>query len=591
MAKKDLLTHVLAILRRHRQPSQPLSPDSAGLDGVGKVVFMDLLNVEKCYKLEVKRLQSKQQVLTTKEKSIRLLYLFQKDLMPGICGQILEGKEHRDHAEVQSVSLSAKHLAWVFLAVMNGAMLFYIFLFAVSQDEYRQSAWAQSFALWLAAEICLVSTCMVLFTHVLIPSVIMKDVQAIKSKLADSLVQYHQQLQQEQAHARWDHNGVAYKQEAAERLPEEESSAAFNAAEYLMVSVRLARAFPQLKTAKIIAHYHTVWPRQSYQHVVDMSQAYDGKFSALKRSASMVLVFFLGGLLTVPLSIQDMVLQMATTAVTGYTFLIHVQLFNIYPVLVVLPTLCILVLVHFWMQTQRKHQKAAFQLLLSGGIEKTSELPVGHVPEGGDGEHVSRGYDGGKHGDSDDERLVRSDVLADDGGVDGAKEENNVEYSEDEQYVSIHQPRLKPRSLPAIFTSSSSSVHSDSDDDSNNEDSKNDRTVDVYVAPAPTTPAPHQTRRLSVQMGVQMLQLAQSAYDEDGDRDNSDDDEDVDGEDQENGYGDGSIVHNGGTDKLLEQVASGGEEYDADEDTRGGGGSVAGDDTDDGDAIVSREYV
>eukprot|EP01031_Cornospumella_fuschlensis_P028622 gene28623-34552_t len=129
---------------------------------VSNVVFRDVLDVQKVYSQELEFFGSKEYHMGAREKSRRLLYLFQKDLMPGICGQILESKDKRDNVKVKAVSGLAKLLAWSFLFMINTSMLFYIYLFAVSQDEYRQTAWAQSFALWLIAEIFLISTCMVL---------------------------------------------------------------------------------------------------------------------------------------------------------------------------------------------------------------------------------------------------------------------------------------------------------------------------------------------------------------------------------------------------------------------------------------------
>ncbi|RYH12616.1 hypothetical protein EON65_37755 [archaeon] len=299
-------------------------------ENVGAVVFADIANVCRALDAEFARFIDFKS-MSIKEKNRRLLYLFQKDLMPGISGQILENKDNRDQLKLKPVSKTAKNLAWIFLALVNAAMLFYIFLFAVSQDEYRQTAWAKSFAIWLVVEILLVSTCMVLFMHILLPSLIMKDVQAIKVKLVDSLVQYHKQLQ-------------------SQDMVEKALGTTFNAAEYLFVSHRLASAFPKLKIAPIILAYHSVWPRQSYQHIVNISESYSKRFSALSRSFSMVVFFFINNLLTVPMSIQDMIIQMTATAVTGYMFLVHIQLYSIYPILVIIPTITIGVILHFMMQ-------------------------------------------------------------------------------------------------------------------------------------------------------------------------------------------------------------------------------------------------
>jgi hypothetical protein len=80
------------------------------------------------------RSRFKLEVMSEREKSKRLLYLFQKDLMPGISGQMLESKDRRDELVIKSVSQSAKWLTWIALTLLNVGMLFYIFLFAVSQE-------------------------------------------------------------------------------------------------------------------------------------------------------------------------------------------------------------------------------------------------------------------------------------------------------------------------------------------------------------------------------------------------------------------------------------------------------------------------
>ncbi len=71
----------------------------------------------------------------------------------------------------------------------------------------------------------------------------------------------------------------------------------------------------------------------------------------------MVAMFFITSLMTVPLSIQDMVVQMFTTAVTGYTILIHVDLYKIYPVLIFVPTIVMLAVLHFIVKSGQVNQK------------------------------------------------------------------------------------------------------------------------------------------------------------------------------------------------------------------------------------------
>jgi hypothetical protein len=69
---------------------------------------------------------------------------------------------------------------------------------------------------------------------------------------------------------------------------------------------------------------------------------YSDKYSGITRAISIIVIFFLTNLLATPLAIQDMILQI--TAAIGYTMLIHIQLYYIYPVLVIIPTLAFIAL-------------------------------------------------------------------------------------------------------------------------------------------------------------------------------------------------------------------------------------------------------
>jgi hypothetical protein len=130
-------------------------------------------------------------------KNKRLLYLFQKDLLPGIHGMILEAKASRDEVILKGSSKQAKLLGWMYLGVMNVGMLFYILLFALTQTTERQQAWGQSFALWLVAEIFIVGTLLVLIMHVWIPAITMTDVLSIQKKLSETISNYQKNLADE----------------------------------------------------------------------------------------------------------------------------------------------------------------------------------------------------------------------------------------------------------------------------------------------------------------------------------------------------------------------------------------------------------
>jgi hypothetical protein len=132
--------------------------DINNMDNIGDIILSELESLEKQLAKE-KALYfapSRQSLLlrgmtplTEREKSKRLLYLFQKDLLPGINGLILESKEKRDEEIIKGKSKTMKAISLLYLIMTNVGMLFYILLFALSQDSYRQKAWGQSFALWV----------------------------------------------------------------------------------------------------------------------------------------------------------------------------------------------------------------------------------------------------------------------------------------------------------------------------------------------------------------------------------------------------------------------------------------------------------
>jgi uncharacterized membrane protein len=313
---------------------------------VGDLILSELENVETAIKTEKDLFQKER--LSEREKGKRLLFLFQKDLMPGINGMILESKDKRDALVINGSSRTAKMVAWAFLATVNTGMLFYILLFALSQDSHHQQAWGQSFALWLVVEVFLVSTVSVLLMQVLIPSLTMKDVGIIKKKLIVNVISFYKEMAKKK---------LPGTEEKEGELGVEKKTKLFNSAEYLFISNRLAHFYSDLRIAKMILGFQTPWPKQSYQHITDTSKKYDRKFSALQRSVSIVVLFFLTSLLSVPISVQDMIIQCGSTVTIGYTVLFHLRLYQIFPVLTVVPTIFLGVIIHFMIQSNKSKKK------------------------------------------------------------------------------------------------------------------------------------------------------------------------------------------------------------------------------------------
>ncbi len=358
---------------------------------VSDVVMSELQYLQQCLREE--RTRFRFEFMTEKEKSKRLLYLFQKDLMPGISGQILESKDRRDDLVVRGVSRSAKWLTWLLLALLNTGMLFYIFLFAVSQEVPRQRAWARSFGMWLVVEVILVSSAMVFVTHVLIPSFVMSDVSKIKQRLLTSLQDYHKKMAKKERDGQLSLTNRKGQRDRNDSMADESESdqdqevdpTDFNAAKFLFLSYKMARRYPELKIAQIISEYSTPWPKQSYHRATDVNKKYNRKFQAITKSATMIVMFFVTSFIRIPPNIQDMIMQVCTTAVTGYTVLVHIQLYHIYPVLIAIPTILLAAIIHFFVQSNKASSKLEFARLFGisnqnktkENVAMSDEQPVG----------------------------------------------------------------------------------------------------------------------------------------------------------------------------------------------------------------------
>ena len=99
-------------------------------------------------------------LISSNEKSQRLLYLFVRDLLDDTQGNILNFKNSRDNNDTKLlISKDTKLLISILITFGVTGMLFYIYLFILRQTRERQQAWIRSFVVWTLFDIFLVSTC------------------------------------------------------------------------------------------------------------------------------------------------------------------------------------------------------------------------------------------------------------------------------------------------------------------------------------------------------------------------------------------------------------------------------------------------
>jgi len=282
--------------------------------------------------------------VSAEKKGQRLLYLFSKDMLVSTNKAILHNKAQRGK-QPQKRKWSEKALGWTFLVLLNLGLLFYVMLFALQKSPYKQKAWFLSFVVWLLLEIFIVSCAVVFLTHILIPSWIMRDLKKLKQFLMDEIMDYRDRVGRMRD----------IELENEDRLlirPDE-----FNVANYMFVSTRLARMFPDLYYSPIILKYRTVFPSSTLLMTKDVSKGYSRKFGVIMQSFQRVFIFLITSFVHFPVSFQDMIIQMVSSGGLGYVVLLHMQMYRINPMLPFLPIAVLCILVHFYVTTDKHGHK------------------------------------------------------------------------------------------------------------------------------------------------------------------------------------------------------------------------------------------
>jgi hypothetical protein len=320
----------------------------------------------------------------------RLIYLFINDLTVGVSGgvtgNILQNKYHRDTLKDQPIQLWMKAFTWLSLFLVNAALLFYIYLFAIQQTQQRQRAWFKSFLIWLVFEMIVSSSAVVLFTHLLIPLIAYSDVRRIKSKVLSDLLSYRTKSSKLLKDSQ--RNVKSLLPASLSSAHSDSDSDSFNAAKYLYTSWRLASLFPELPESPFIIAFTTPWPKECFKRrKQEVSTVYDKRYAFIYQAISRVLIFFLSSLIQVPPFLQDLILQLISTSGFGYLFLLIIRLYQINHFLPILPIGVVGLLLYFYFS----HESHS---LRNRNLSKLSPTP----DEEGEGEREREEVDKGKNG-------------------------------------------------------------------------------------------------------------------------------------------------------------------------------------------------
>jgi hypothetical protein len=129
--------------------------------------------------------------------------------------------------------------------------------------------------------------------------------------------------------------------------PKKEATSEFNASEYLFVSSRIARSFPNLKTSGLVQEFNTPLPKKPYGVAErDATRAYRMKLriTALVNNMGVLLMVFLGYLSSLPAPLHDMLIDCLGWCFFGYISLLHVILYKKNPLYVLIMAVCMVTL-------------------------------------------------------------------------------------------------------------------------------------------------------------------------------------------------------------------------------------------------------
>jgi hypothetical protein len=285
------------------------------------------------------------------EKNTRLLFLFMKDLMTAANGQIMDAKDRRDREKRKQVTLGAKIAAWTGLFFFSAALLLYVYLFAIRQTDSRQSAWFQSFVVWLFFEIFIVSSVLVFLQQIFIPLLTMRDVQRVKKRVVNDIKSFKEKAKERTSSV------FAIRRESQRKASLQVTANKLNAAKYFYASWRLAKLYPDLKESAMVANFSTPYPKKSLQRQdKGMSKVYGRKFRFIGQAVSKVAIYFIVQLVQLPPPVQDAIVQLIVASGLGYILVYVVKLYQYSPLLVLVPIVFLVIIVHFMTSSGKKKE-------------------------------------------------------------------------------------------------------------------------------------------------------------------------------------------------------------------------------------------
>jgi hypothetical protein len=164
-----------------------------------------------------------------------------------------------------------------------------------------------------------------------------------------------------------------------------------NAAKYFYPSHRLAQMYPEFLESEFITHYSTPWPKRSFvRNAVSVQEKYHKNSNLVTKIMSRVVAVMISTFIQVPPAFQRLVMEVFSTGGFGYIIKLHVDLYNIYPPLVIAPTFVVGLIVHFLLQSGKASKKLSMSAVYPINTNPLDEVSMGHASQLGPEREESR---------------------------------------------------------------------------------------------------------------------------------------------------------------------------------------------------------
>jgi hypothetical protein len=279
------------------------------------------------------KVQREQLFIESLDEEHRASYIFRLfvlDLLPEATANVVIAKAERDNAHPWSLTYVQVVSLWAAIAAVNVAAFVVTILYTLEMKNEKQLMWLNCFMFWLCFEPFLVDTLYVLAAHLYFPSRVVANLQIAKAEVGKVIDAYMTAARRKES-------------KINPRSPRPQESTGFNFAPYFMLSLKVAKLFPDMRESRIVRSFCTgksVLAKlfTAPEEVV----AETGLLSSIKRFFSQNSVF--DTFVSMHVCAQDVVLYASATVGSALICILHIVLYNYYAPLLVVPVAICLIL-------------------------------------------------------------------------------------------------------------------------------------------------------------------------------------------------------------------------------------------------------